>query len=323
MVFFILIILFCSKSSFHASKKNQIKSINNSSKDFLSNNIYIKEECYNNNVYTNRIEISSNVCIINSIFRSIGDSSTSGGAVYISINNHNENQNIIQNTSFTNCFSNKGGAIYISSQYSINIKFENCTFTNNAVSINNAFGGAIYIDSINNILLNECNFISNSVSSEYQNGKSAGGSIYFHMSIFILNKCKFNDNRALTTETETICDGGTVSLFSSEGNFGSCLFDNNYYSKIITNGCVSIHESVCINFNQCNFTNNKANSYMNIGTVYMYDSNVTFKTCYFVNNTYSVEGEYSQVGGGAVYISEAKASFNNCIFRIILYMQVE
>ncbi|KAK8885613.1 hypothetical protein M9Y10_041063 [Tritrichomonas musculus] len=291
--------------------------MNDFSTFFSPNKKQIKEECYNNNIYTHRIEISINVCIMNCIFRSIGDSSTPGGAVYVSINNRNENENIIQNSTFINCFSNRGGAFYISSQYDINIIFKNCSFSNNAVSIKDAFGGAIFINSINKITFENCNFQTNSVNSEYKDGNSQGGSIYSSNSNININKCIFNNNQATSIETDSSSHGAAVHLTSSSsGELNECLFDDNSLSKIFNFGCVSIEEST-INVKNCNFTNNKANSAEgNLGSaLYLYESNVTFDSCLFKDNFLSSVGQYSSSGGGAIYISSATMRANNCVFQ--------
>lgn len=317
MIFFILICQHSYDLSFFHSKKNSIKEMNDFSTFFSPNQKQINEECYNNNIYTHRIEISINVCIMNCIFRSIGDSSTSGGAVYISINNRNENENIIQNSTFINCFSNRGGAFYISSQYDINIIFKNCSFSNNAVSINDAFGGAIFINSINKITFDECNFQTNSVTSEYKDGNSQGGSIYSSTSNININKCIFNNNQATSIETDCSSHGAAVHFTSSSsGDLNECLFDDNSLSKIFNFGCVSIEEST-INVKNCNFTNNKANSEEgNLGSaLYLYDSNVTLDSCLFKDNFLSSVGQYSSSGGGAIYISSATMHANNCVFQ--------
>lgn len=276
--------------------------------------IFGREECLLNNIYTNRIEITINVCIINCTFRSIGESTEMGGAIYISINNQDDNQNIIQNTIFINCFSNKGGAIYIYSQQKFNISLNNCSFINNAVTTQDSYGGAIFIESAI-ALFNECSFSENSVSTQIENGYGDGGSIYSNFSNININNCNFNNNEALSTAGETSNRGAALYILSSISEIKDSLFDSNSMSKIFSLGVISIDESESI-FDHCKFRNNFANSELNLGVAfYLYGSNVTFNNCEFINNSASASGEYSSSGGGAIYISEADAKLNNCLFK--------
>ena len=98
-------------------------------------------------------------------------SGRNGGAIY------NIGNLTVINATIANNKATIGGAIFIDkfSTYECNIKFQNIVFKDNKASgYNNHAGGAIYAQAVGGqILIDNCSFISNSVSKNF-----AGGAIY-------------------------------------------------------------------------------------------------------------------------------------------------
>lgn len=120
-------------------------------KDFESNS----EET----IITERLNSTTNISLINCKFYSI-ESTESGGAIYINIEDIFGSENQIVNCQFINCISHgDGGSIFIKSEgVNLTTNIENCTFTNNTC-YSKGSGGAIYFNSLNltitNCLFNE------------------------------------------------------------------------------------------------------------------------------------------------------------------------
>ena len=265
----------------------------------------------------------NNVTINNLIF--INGNSTKGGAIFAA------GQVTLNNVTFINNNAGRGGAIYSNKELTLN----NITFINNSATA----GGAIAF--YNNILnCSNSRFIDNSAER--------GSSIYSDN--ITLNVCNsFITSNKSSKYGQIYASGSTVNIDNSEfinisSVYASALYLENSKSSIINSrfvnltadksaGAIAIRWSGNSYIKGCEFINTK--SFKNAGAILvdygMEFYNATIIDCVFYNASSMIGGAYIQLGGnlilnssnftnskahvgGAVYISFANSTIDNCIF---------
>lgn len=131
MLTLFLFILKCSSQTIFGSSINT--SLYMSLKD---------QNCFYDRNYNSRLSYSSPLCLYGCKFQSICVSLSKGGAVYISYNSVNSQNNHFENCIFSNCLGSEGGALYISTAQFSNTEIYNCTFNNNSAT---TLGGSILL----------------------------------------------------------------------------------------------------------------------------------------------------------------------------------
>ena len=162
-----------------------------------------------------------------------------GGGIRININSKESNSTIhtFENLSFERCYAKRGSAIYLN-ETSINDNFEiiNCTFNKNKAS---QHGGAIFIENIKSITINDCLFNENSAnyyhlsSTEaellYEKLEGRGGAIFIIPSF--LNSNENNETDEVVIENCTFLsnsayDGYGIYIEGYEGGESIIIKDN-------------------------------------------------------------------------------------------------
>lgn len=149
---------------------------------------------------------------------------------------------VVQNCTFTANYGYFGAAAYPRFGAASNIKFRDCEFLNNRGQT----GGALYINSIDNGLFENCKFQQN-----VSNG--SGGAIYNQNSIDSFINCDFIENNALSDSR-----GGAIYNVQVLAVYQNCDFNNNEASAR-TGGALHItdgDESTFVKINECNFLAN-------------------------------------------------------------------
>ena len=186
-------------------------------------------------------------------------SSKNGGAIY------NAGNLTVINATIANNKATIGGAIFIDkfNDYNYNIKFQNVVFKDNEASgENNHAGGAIYAQAVGGqILIDNCSFISNSVSKNF-----AGGAIHALQLIdgIKITNSKFINNTANSPENYgggAICFIGGNTERMGKLDISDSVFEDNKdnvagaiyirgstldisYSALINNGNTAIYKGV-------------------------------------------------------------------------------
>jgi hypothetical protein len=212
---------------------------------------------------------------------------------------------------------NKVRLFYVSNK---DVTFKNITFKNAyyvADYYYNCGGGAIYFSSAGSVV--NCNFISNSASSDINYHFSEGGAIRFGSGGSVVN-CTFRGNSAFS-------DGGAI-YFGSGGSVVNCSF----ISNSACSGTNTYHgDGGAIYFGSggsavnCSFVGNSAEGYGNAGAI-RFGSGGSVVNCSFISNSASDSG--GAVSGGSVvncsFISNSASdsggavsggSVVNCTFR--------
>lgn len=155
---------------------------------------------------------------------------------------------VIDSTEFANNSSknNDGGAVVVKNSTGF-VYFIKCTFIYN---YSQEKGGAIYVEGENSVQLTECTFTSNSAS--------LGGALFIQKSNVDINKCKFygnssqNDGGALKFDSVYpmypgknyfILDENTFENNTANGKGGAVYFDNN--AKVTTFRNNTITNNTC------------------------------------------------------------------------------
>ncbi|KAL4503854.1 hypothetical protein ABPG73_017597, partial [Tetrahymena malaccensis] len=141
----------------------------------------------------------------------------------------------ISKSSFTQCFSSKGGAIYWQPRYDAVLSLNDSQFKSNIAQIENKYseGGAIYIESGNqnqlDIQLNQV-YADNNLSN--QNGGFLSMSYFRRKVAVLINQSQLSNNFAI--------NGGIISIDTATGSQGYLILDQiqifydlNIFAKII------------------------------------------------------------------------------------------
>ena len=206
------------------------------------------------------------------------------GINYIfAINDMNLNV-VFENITFTNGYTNNGGAIH-NIHDRTNITVINCIFTNNFVT---DFGGAIYNEYGDSFIINNSNFINNTAL--------LGGAIFNRFDDnFSIDNSNFINNSA-------IYDGGAIHIeYTPNFIINNTNFTNN---SAESGGVISSSYNDCTIVNS-NFMNNSA-SYSGGVIISLYDD-CTIVNSNFINNSAS----YS---GGVISSSNNNLIINNSSF---------
>ena len=178
---------------------------------------------------------------------------------------------------------------------SINTKFENCTFINNAAN-GISTGGALHVNAINFTLI-DCKFINNTHMAS-----SAGAAFIKGENANIINTL-FENNTADSYH----CRAGAIILYDG-GNIINCTFNHNSADFA---GAVFNYDD--INIDGCTFINNIALTdsfqYENgdiggAGAIYATNANIT--NTLFVNNTAKT--------GAAIIIASPTTNIDRSVF---------
>ena len=151
-------------------------------------------------------------------------------------------------------------------------------------------GGAILVENISFLQINNCSFINNTVNRSY----GAGGAILsMNNSLLDLYDSIFDHNNA--------SQGGAIYQKTGKTKFNGCSFSRNSETAIVGMGSdISITDSIFIN----NLGKTKG------GAVGMENSVLNVSSTSFVNNEQIFGASYSKppalyTGGGAIYLSKS------------------
>lgn len=231
-----------------------------------------------------------------------------------------------KNLIFKDCVSNKGGAVYSQG----NLIFINCTFIDNS-AVN---GGAIY--SHGNLTIKKTSFINNGAGN-------GGGAIYSYLPLYkSASKSKYGNVKIEdSTFTYNQAENGGAIFFDLGGNLKSSKFGNLnvndcefiqnvaenfggalYFCGISDYGKLTVkksrfdkntaNEGAAIEIvssdllvQQCDFTNNKANS----GALYIcFDGKSVIEKSNFINNT------ASKISSIMIYSNDVTVT--DCTFKL-------
>ena len=162
----------------------------------------------------------------------------------------------------------------------IKLTIRNITFINALNNENN--GGAIQFYSTGHLIIDNCIFINNRVTTS--SGEGLGGGIYAHgesnsyVELEVTNS-KFLNNYAFT-------DGGAINTKFGKVTIKNCLFDNNSASR--DGGAIGIRGLSDVDIYNCIFSNNFAEEWG--GAVNNWLGKFTIDKCEFINNTVVNEG---------------------------------
>ena len=147
--------------------------------------------------------------VINCSF--VNNSATNGGAVSLkNVNVSFENCSFMDNCAI-NHISSMGGAIVLENDDVHNSSFSNCSFSNNMA---NYRGGAIFGSKISKI--NDCTFISNSVTN-IDSFSGTGGALY------LFYGCAVNNSQFINNYANV---GNAIYLNKESYSFDNCIFVN-------------------------------------------------------------------------------------------------
>ena len=178
---------------------------------FLSQQFFdkkVQQTFISNDTISKRLKFNSTITLTNCYFYSIKSISYNGGAIYIDYNKYIEEISNIENCTFEQCVSRRGGSVYINTLNST-IKFKNCIFTKNNAREQ---GGSISIFQ-SSCILDNCSFVQNYLQND--SGSSKGGAIYSSNSTFQMIKCNFNSNFIQNNYSDV--SGG--SIYTEQSNF--------------------------------------------------------------------------------------------------------
>jgi predicted outer membrane repeat protein len=185
-----------------------------------------------------------------------------------------------------------------------------CDFINNSAdSIYEEEGGAIFLSSSAEVLLEHCSFKDNEADS--------GGAAYIENSaVATFNSCNFQNNYA-KYHGGAVYATGLHSIYSSDPiqvKFFDCLFDGNHTTS--SGGCIYNNDSDVAYVN-CQFKNNYARNILSTmhlgGVMYNTSAYVTAINCIFLSN-YAENTNYDSYGG-AICNRSSSLTIKNCTFR--------
>lgn len=189
--------------------------------------------------------VNSALSIINSSFTNVS-SVKNGGAIFVNINDENNNALILlDNCLFEDCYSMIGGA-YV--QLGGKLYIANTIFNNNSAFVE---GGAIYTSFSRNVLINNT-FKDNKILWE-DDYYSSGGALFIDSSNLVLNTSKFTGNYADHGEDILLSD----SYYSISGS----SFDGDIYTLYDDEDCELNNNT----FKKKNLYNDTYNPYVYVG----------------------------------------------------------
>ena len=333
---FILILLFISFSisSIHADNStdfsqlaDEISSTNQSTVNLTS------DYRFNSNVDSNLsdgVGISKNITIEGNDH--IIDGSNQARGLYI----HSCCNVVLDNITFSNCFSNaSGGAIFLSPHSNLTLK--NCIFKSN--SVYNSNGGAVIGQSSTNINVFNCIFDNNTCIREsnlewvkFKAGMGSAFFVYYNSNIKILNSTFRNNNGHVSTIIVISYDEGNT-YYKSTCYVKDCLFESNvspshtviYIDELgqgeildsvfrnnrvtFMGGVITLESTVYTLIRNCLFENNHVikGGALNIVPYAHIQSTADIINCNFSNN-------HASKNGGAIYANDVKMTVTNSNF---------
>lgn len=231
----------------------------------------------------------------------------------------------------------------------------NCNYINNSAIARNSsstYSGAIYLDTNNFILLDNCIF-NNNTSLSYSTGAEYGfsyaGGVYIYISLssnVTISNSVFNNHRLETfTNSKSIQSYGSVFYITGFDSYHdyivnlsiiNCSFINNTLKAIsaVSSSCKggviysyvrpNSRSSIDTSFNSCVFSNNSMigsclysyESCFNGSILYLEVSNFTVDSCIFTDNFAEVKCEYNDniEVSGVIYFTRYNLYLNSSIF---------
>ena len=331
-IFILLFILFsvCSVYAENSTFSQFSDEISNGTQQTLNlTNDYKFDNNFDLN-FTDGVGISKNITIEGN--GHIIDGSNQARGLYI-----NSNCNVVlDNITFSNCFSNaSGGAIFLSPHSNLTLK--NCIFKSN--SVYNSNGGAVIGQSSTNINVFNCIFDNNtciresnlewvkfkagmggaflvSMDSNLEIYDSTFKNNYGHVSIILVISFDEGDNFKQSTFLAKNClfENNTspshTAIYIDErgkGEISDCVFKNNHVTYM--GGTITLESTAYTLIRNCSFEENHVvkGGALNIVPFADYQSTVDIIDCSFLNN-------YASVNGGAIYANNVKLTVANSTF---------
>ncbi|KAA6393977.1 MAG: hypothetical protein EZS28_010491 [Streblomastix strix] len=191
--------------------------------NYLSNRVF--DRVASQNIIVN--QSTDEFIVTNCTFRNCGNSTVSGGALYIQLSNGGHCQ--VANTTFTNCSSSYGGAIYAQINSGGNLTINRlCSFTD-CYAYGQGGGICAYIYGQNSRLL-----LLDGLKFERCHSNYGGGGLiiyaYQGAQLLLIGQCSFRDCFSLNAgEIQEFFDGGGLLLFSEDQcllSISSTLYQN-------------------------------------------------------------------------------------------------
>lgn len=196
-------------------------------------------------------------------------------------------------------YNQRGGAIYVSDYYKLDI--QNCNFTNNYVYTNAdddkaAMGGAIYCTSVKEIVIRNC-FFENNVASIY------GGAIGLGIKCNVVidhNSFIYNVGYGFVGSVSSeVYLGAGGAIYSNDPDFLSPIISNNYfYNNKSSNGIIYINNRNSRIFNNviCNNIGSAISDENKFSTSHIYNNTIANNLIYYgVINIFSSDSIYNNI----------------------------
>ena len=178
----------------------------------------------------------------------------------------------------------RGGAL--SSVNQSRPTLSHCTFTRNGAPLSDGYGGAVHNSAQSSLTLLDCQFT--------ENASSVGAGLFNWQSNLALKGCSFTENSAQDM-------GGALFSYDSVSTVEKCTFAGNVASDKA--GALFCYDSVS-SLEECTFTENTTDN--KAGALFCYNSVSSLEKCTFAEN---VTDE-----GGAVYSFKSECQFDDCSF---------
>ncbi|WP_458405094.1 right-handed parallel beta-helix repeat-containing protein, partial [Methanobrevibacter sp.] len=271
---------------------------------------------------------STNGNVRDSTFRL--NNASMGGAIYVK--DSDVEGSIVNSTFEENYATGIGGAVYLKNV--LNASISNSTFKEN--SVDNIFGqgGALYIDTATNFLVNDTKFISNeafegAVKIENSNGAITGSEFEnndasYYGGIYISDSESVNVTDTTFTQNDDESNMGIYVLSSTDILLDNLTFNyngENPLPAIMIRGDVTLND---IEINNWNASSNNAAILFSSGESTVNDSVISGNkairvnnaaTVYLnrLNNTDAADGDYSVLNYGTLYLN--MNNFTNVIIN--------
>ena len=248
---------------------------------------------------------SSFVVIENSRFE--GNVAQCGGAIFAELDSHMKISNSVFSQNWAIAPPNisetesGGGVIHMSDgQLDIN----NCRFMNNRGMAHPGYSsnGGVLFALNSDISISDTAFVENLIV-----GNGTGSVMYIlYSNLSFVGNCSFIENRAQTA--------GVIHLQGSNATIIGCEFNRNKgYNRT---GVASIEENSHIEFRDCSFSNNSANTLG--GVLYVTSSDVSVDGCNFENNSVKEVGAVMAILKQAlVNVSSSTVSGNKASLSVL------
>ena len=174
---------------------------------------------------------------------------------------------------------NKDSIIKVSDS-DIKLTIKNITFINALNNQNN--GGAIQFYSTGELIIDNCIFIDNKVTTS--DGEGLGGGIYAHGDALKFVTLKVTNSKFLNNYAFT--DGGAINSKFGTVTISNCIFDNNSADR--DGGAVGTRGLANVDISNSVFSNNHATEWG--GAINNWLAKFSIDSCDFINNSAITEG---------------------------------